>query len=67
MSHNLFIENIGILFTPVIDGDNTTIKAVKDAAIYIRDGVIEFAGSTCDELTVFLGSLYYSKIDLNIL
>ncbi len=49
MLDELFIENINRLYTPVADGDKTTIKTVEDAVVYIRDGVIEFAGTAQDE------------------
>ncbi len=48
MSHPILIDNIGCLYTPVIEGVKTIIKMVEDAAIYIRDGVIEYAGAKKD-------------------
>jgi len=41
---NTLIENISRLYTPVREGDKTTVKMVEDAVVYIRDGVIAYAG-----------------------
>ena len=38
------IENIARLYTPVREGDKTTVKMVEDAVVVIRDGVIVYAG-----------------------
>jgi imidazolonepropionase len=45
MLQNLIIENIGRMYSPVREGDNTTLKMVEDAVVVIRDGVIEYAGA----------------------
>ena len=45
MNNNVYIENIGRLYTPVKDGDKTTVKMVEDAVVVIKDGVIEYVGT----------------------
>jgi len=44
MLQKLMIENIARLYTPVREGDKTTVKMVEDAVVVIRDGVIVYAG-----------------------
>jgi imidazolonepropionase len=44
MYYKALIQNIGRMYTPVRDGDKTTVKMVEDAVVYIRDGVIGYAG-----------------------
>jgi len=44
MSFFRLIDNIGRMYTPMREGDKTTVKMVEDAMVVIRVGGIVYAG-----------------------